>query len=329
MVVVKKRRKRVFDKECTSVYAELLRYESLDDARAHVPDIAKALRLKPKAVGGYLTQASSNPRVTEHLLRLGYTEDQVPEWFQCPENPPAPPVENPRIVEAQPMTRAPSPMLKGEKLNTGHVPNATENESEHAEKKEPWLKDIGWILPEIDMNKLPPGYTIRTIWCDGQAEPEKRPEQEKKEPKPRSSEGKPAEPEGPNIDWPQVARACVWMECQRSLERAVAEERKNCELEEFKQSVIDSVKSIASVKPDTSKQVAPPSPFQMPKSSPPMSLVGIDEFIEEGKRAQREDRKALSRFYVENQKEKRSHLKEKLAKIDQGFAAWWEEHGPR
>ncbi len=84
MIKGKKRRKTVFDQECTHVYATLIGYSTLDEARANIIQIARALRISEKAAGGYLTQASTNPRVFEHLRKLGYTESQIPQWFKRP-----------------------------------------------------------------------------------------------------------------------------------------------------------------------------------------------------------------------------------------------------
>ena len=74
----------LFDTRARRVYPLFLNYETMDDARADVQRIAKALGISEKAVGGHLCQASSNPKVTSGLRNMGYDDSQIPDWFQRP-----------------------------------------------------------------------------------------------------------------------------------------------------------------------------------------------------------------------------------------------------
>jgi len=174
MVRIKKRRKLVFDKESTHIYAMFLNYRTLDEARADVPKIARALKLSPKAVGGHLTQCISNSRVGEHLFLQGYLNEQIPYWFARPQGPPQPQTETHSITQTQPSTSTPNHILP-KKHETSQTPNFSEQKQ--TSYVEEWWRQSPSIFNELDLAKLPPESYTRTIWSGDETQPKPRQEE--------------------------------------------------------------------------------------------------------------------------------------------------------
>jgi hypothetical protein len=58
-----------------------LNYPTLETARVDIEAIAKTYRVSGKQVGGFITQASTSPKIRSELKALGFTAKQIPRWI--------------------------------------------------------------------------------------------------------------------------------------------------------------------------------------------------------------------------------------------------------
>ena len=81
--MIEKRKKKLTPAQKLDVYAKLLNVP--DPSAEPEGSLSKRLNLDPKVVGGLLTQMRGNPKVRADLKKIGYTDEQIPDWVTASE----------------------------------------------------------------------------------------------------------------------------------------------------------------------------------------------------------------------------------------------------
>jgi len=169
---------RGFDRRSKVVYPHLLNYPTEEDAREAIPALAKKLGLSGQTVGAYIGQAIRHPGVYRLLVKMGYTNSQIPTWIARPRQM----VEMPMRVQSAPVEAKPpeyAPAKPAEKdpqkSNLEHIINLL------PKNEIVWLSSTGNRAernPDLSSYKIETAHMYGgTRYTQGVEEPEAQPHQ--------------------------------------------------------------------------------------------------------------------------------------------------------
>jgi hypothetical protein len=67
------------------VYVKLLNVS--DPSKEPEGSLSKRLNIDPKVFGGLVSQMKTNPAIRADLNKMGYIDEQIPEWVAAVDNP--------------------------------------------------------------------------------------------------------------------------------------------------------------------------------------------------------------------------------------------------